>query len=242
MPSHLALPAPSGLPSLPAPPGLAALPGLALHDLSNPPVDVELDRFVRELHSAGYHYDLSRVPDVIDEFLLRFRALHMRFVTCVDLDDYFRATYRFLLGQPEGERASPNVLRKFWEDYSCTSRQQVFDNACEDLRVAEEEHREVYDRYRAILLSCVRGDITAEDDEYKTAIRAHEESLETIQECASCCDLAAHKLAIVRIWGVYQHPQYGNSPLDDDYTIKQQGLTVVRDQLLLEKEGTQWVG
>ncbi|KAI1796324.1 hypothetical protein LXA43DRAFT_1089894 [Ganoderma leucocontextum] len=183
-----------------------------LPDLPNPPVDDHLNRFVHELRSPSYTYDISRVPNIVSDFLLRVRNVQA-LVTCIDLDDYFRATYRFLLEQPEAQRPSPEILRGFWEEYSRISRQQAFEFTCEDLRLAEEAHRDAYDQYRDILLSCFRGDVSANDSKYKAAFADQEKTSAKVRECEDYCDVAARHLSTVKTWGVYWGPEWGTTPL-----------------------------
>ncbi|KAI1795478.1 hypothetical protein LXA43DRAFT_1091127 [Ganoderma leucocontextum] len=181
-------------------------------DLPDPPVDGQLDHFVRELHSPSYTYDISCVPNIISDFLVQVRSIPV-ILGCIDLDDYFRGTYRFLMEQPEAQRPAPDVLRTFWEDYSHTSRQRCIEHNCEELRLAEEAHREAYDRYRAVLLSCIHGDISADDPRYEQALAAQEETSATVREFEHSCDDTARSLAVVRTWGVYWGPEWGTSPL-----------------------------
>ena len=123
---------------------IAAVP----NDLPSPPLDHDLDLFVRRILDPEYHYSVSCITELVEDFLLRVRRLPKRIISCVELDIYFRAIYRFLSEKPEDERVDATFLRTFWEDYSLSSRQMAFDNVCEDLRLAEDEHRRAHEDYQ----------------------------------------------------------------------------------------------
>ncbi|KAI1782673.1 hypothetical protein LXA43DRAFT_1068397 [Ganoderma leucocontextum] len=171
-------------------------------DLPDPPVDGQLDHFVRELHSPSYTYDISCVPNIISDFLIQVRSIPV-ILGCIDLDDYFRGTYRFLMEQPEAQHPAPDVLPAS-DASSTTARSSSW---------RKEAHREAYDRYRAVLLSCIHGDISADDPRYEQALAAQEETSATVREFEHSCDDTARSLAVVRTWGVYWGPEWGTSPL-----------------------------
>ena len=179
-----------------APPGLPAPPAdrdATPDDLPFPPLHPVLHRFIVEIYSAKYAYHISRVPDIIEDFLLRLRRISTRITCCIELDYYFRSIYRFLLKQPGDQRASIDVLHRYWEDYSSTSSQLAFDNACEDLRLAEEEHQEAHEEYRAALLSLLHREFSTDSDEYRAAVRSLKNTLESVRGCVLACEMAARK-------------------------------------------------
>ncbi|PIL33477.1 hypothetical protein GSI_04100 [Ganoderma sinense ZZ0214-1] len=188
--------------SLQAPPSLQvpAPPGPATRDLPSPPLDEDLDRFdrfVNEIRSPQCQYHLDRATGIINKFLLLLRSISLPIVHCIDLDDYFRTVFRFLSEKHEDERVSPRTLRKFWEDYSLSSRETAFENACEDLRLAEEEHWRVHEEHKMVLLTLKGRGFTVEDEESKATVHAVDRTVKAIQDCFEDCELAAKK----RRWG-----------------------------------------
>ena len=103
-------------------------------------------RFVCDLRHPDYAYNISQVSHLLSTFLHHVGAIPRLYGT-LDLDDYFRAVYRFLLEQPNDQRPSANVLRHFWEDYSRLSRTRALDHCTKKLHRLREASAEASDTY-----------------------------------------------------------------------------------------------
>ncbi|KAI1783825.1 hypothetical protein LXA43DRAFT_1099202 [Ganoderma leucocontextum] len=172
----------------------------------------ELCLFVEKILCPSYPYTFEAAEDIIDEFYIRLCGLPL-FVSCDDINDYFRATYQFLSEKPAEDRVGPGILLDFFQQYSRISRQRAFEHTCEELRKAEEEHRQLYDQFWKALLSCVRADTTAGDAEYNHAAALHDASIDTLRDCADACREAAAYLTVYRACGVYHDiRKYGDTP------------------------------
>ncbi|KAI1785032.1 hypothetical protein LXA43DRAFT_1066254 [Ganoderma leucocontextum] len=172
----------------------------------------ELCLFVEKILCPSYPYTFKAAEDIIDEFYIWLHRLPP-FVSCDDIDDYFQAMYQFLSEKPAEDRVGPGVLLDFFQQYSHISRQRAFEHACEELRKAEEEHRQLYDQFQKALLSCMRADTTAGDAEYDHAAVLHDASIDTLRDCADACREAAAYLTVYRAFGVYHNiRKYGDTP------------------------------
>lgn len=163
----------------------------APRDLPLYPLDEELHQFVCDVRAKKHPYHIFRPFRLIDDFLLRLRGMAVRITSCTDLDLYFVAMYRLLSDKPDNDRIPPKNLRKFWKDYSLTSRQMAFDNACEDLRLSEVQQRTAYAKYNATLMSSEKDPYVAIGFQYKADIETLNDSLTSVLRCAEACNRAA---------------------------------------------------
>lgn len=170
------------------PPNMPTVPG-ALGDIATESL-YELRTFVDYIYSDGYHYRQGRASYLINDFLLRLRGMSERIVSCVGADEHFRGVYRYLAENPSGQCIDPIELRNFWEKYSLTSHRIVFDNACEALRLAQQNHQRASEAFRETILLFEGGICVPGEEGYENDRLALNESVRLVQECVVACDLA----------------------------------------------------
>ncbi len=145
----------------------------AQHNLLSIFLGDELDGFMRHIFSSQYRYDLARAGEITETFMNHIPHIP-RLYSTVDLDDYFRATYQFLVEQPEAVRPTDVFMRQFWEDYSLTSRLCVLTMTAAKLELAETTQHQAADRYGLILKACMSGEMMADNEEYQMAMKEHQ--------------------------------------------------------------------
>ena len=142
--------------------------GPDMSDLPDIPLSEALGLLVADLRSGQIVYRLSHVQSVIAQL---FRAIGQagHVYDAQDIDPYFRAVYKWFIGQDEDIQPSADALRSFWERYSKESRMLALFECMEKLKRVNDAHTEALEEFTEAATSFREGVIRMDDDAFQTA-------------------------------------------------------------------------